>query len=219
MKQTIIWWRKERHILAAFTYASELFHSVLVQWCIVVWSWDNTLNRIVSFQCRFDYFKVKIFNSPQFPVGTESTRARSPIDALTPIARMLLSIIQMQFIFLNTTDLDMGRHKVICRFGLMHMIATNICEWLHVLVEETKHDIHLNLSSGKYSIILWMGKITKYVQNDFNFITVPETKTAESAVTTETNSFNSTQPKIMADLIHDASPFLFPCVIEYSLIW
>lgn len=55
---------------------------------------------------------------------------------------MLLSIIQMQFIFLNTTDLDMGRHKVVSRFGLMHMVATNLCEWLYVLVEETKHEIH-----------------------------------------------------------------------------
>lgn len=74
------------------------------------------------------------------------------MTALTPIARMLLSIIQMQFIFLNTTDLDMGRHKVVSRFGLMHMVATNLCEWLYVLVEETKHEIqHLNLlKSGKF---------------------------------------------------------------------
>lgn len=64
------------------------------------------------------------------------------MTALTPVARMTLSIIQMQFIFLNTTDLDMGRHKVISRFGLMHMVATNLCEWLYVLVEETKHEIH-----------------------------------------------------------------------------
>lgn len=64
------------------------------------------------------------------------------MTAITPIARMLLSIIQMQFIFLNTTDLDLGRHKVISRFGLMHMVATNLCEWLYVLVEETKHEIH-----------------------------------------------------------------------------
>lgn len=64
------------------------------------------------------------------------------MTAMTPVARMLLSIIQMQFIFLNTTDLDMGRHKVVSRFGLMHMVATNLCEWLYVLVEETKHEIH-----------------------------------------------------------------------------
>ncbi|XP_055370988.1 proton channel OtopLc isoform X2 [Condylostylus longicornis] len=61
--------------------------------------------------------------------------------ALTPSARMILSIIQMQFIFLNTTELDMDKHKVIARFGLMHMVATNLCEWLYVLVEETRHEI------------------------------------------------------------------------------
>lgn len=71
------------------------------------------------------------------------------MTAITPISRMVLSIIQMQFIFLNTTDLDMGRHKVISRFGLMHMVATNLCEWLYVLVEETKHEIHhLKLSKS-----------------------------------------------------------------------
>jgi hypothetical protein len=39
----------------------------------------------------------------------------------------------------------MGRYITVARFGLMHMVATNLCEWLYVLVEETKHDIeHLS---------------------------------------------------------------------------
>lgn len=61
--------------------------------------------------------------------------------ALTPAARTILSIVQMQFIFLNTKEFEMDRHKVVARFGLMHMVATNLCEWLYVLVEETKHEI------------------------------------------------------------------------------
>lgn len=36
----------------------------------------------------------------------------------------------------------MASHKVVSRFGLMHMVATNLCEWLYVLVEETKHEIY-----------------------------------------------------------------------------
>lgn len=121
------------------------------------------------------------------------------LNALTPIARMLLSIIQMQFIFLNTTDLDMGRHKVVCRFGVMHMIATNLCEWLHVLVEETKHDIsHVQEALEKNKII------------DAAIVIEPRNATEMS---------NCTQPKIMENLIRDAAPFLFPCTIEYSLIW
>lgn len=58
---------------------------------------------------------------------------------------MVLSIVQMQFIFLNTKEFEMQRHQVIVRFGLMHMLATNLCEWLYVLVEETKHEI-INLT-------------------------------------------------------------------------
>lgn len=33
------------------------------------------------------------------------------------------------------------RHKVAARFGLMHMIGTNLSVWLNVLVQETKHEI------------------------------------------------------------------------------
>lgn len=61
----------------------------------------------------------------------------------------------MQFIFLNTKEFEMKRHKVIVRFGLMHMLATNLCEWLHVLVEETRHEISNNIenTTGKHGDI------------------------------------------------------------------
>lgn len=74
------------------------------------------------------------------------TNCQNVLIALTPATRMVLSILQMQFIFLNTKEFEMKRHKVIVRFGLMHMLATNICEWLYVLVEETKHEI-INLTA------------------------------------------------------------------------
>lgn len=35
----------------------------------------------------------------------------------------------------------MSKYRGITKFGLMHMIATNLCEWLNVIVEETKHEI------------------------------------------------------------------------------
>lgn len=85
------------------------------------------------------------------------------LQAITPLTRMLLTLLQVQFIFLNhkvsfqfkvntfsnlvslTQDVELNRHKVIGRFGLMHMIATNLCEWLCVLIEETNHEIrHLS---------------------------------------------------------------------------
>lgn len=33
------------------------------------------------------------------------------------------------------------RYKICARFGLMHMVATNICVWLRVLVVETVREI------------------------------------------------------------------------------
>lgn len=90
----------------------------------------------------------------------------SYFSALTPIARMVLCIIQMQFIFLNTTELDLARHKVVARFGLMHMVATNLCEWLHVLVEETKHEIfHLTHHVDKHSPIPSATNLTNPLAN------------------------------------------------------
>lgn len=70
---------------------------------------------------------------------------RNVLIALTPATRMILCMVQMEFIFLNSQEFEMKRHKVIVRFGLMHMLATNICEWLYVLVEETRHEISNNI--------------------------------------------------------------------------
>lgn len=150
--------------------------------------------------------------------------------ALTPIARMLLCIIQMQFIFLNTTELDLARHKVVARFGLMHMVATNLCEWLHVLVEETKHEIfHL----GHHVL---QHKSTENQTNPLAGLIMSTTTTtplaslngheALSNGTMEVQPHNVSRrsvnechrTSIMGTLVQNASPFLFPCTIEYSLI-
>ncbi|KAL5278656.1 hypothetical protein ACFFRR_003346 [Megaselia abdita] len=133
-----------------------------------------------------------------------SPGCRDPFVAITPIMRMILCIIQVQFIFLNTKDLDMGRHKVISRFGLMHMVATNLCEWLYVLVEETKHEIfHFSHHSDDHQ-----------VANN------------HSSTGNSTDEFmplghhldGCTRTNIMGALVQEVSPFLFPCTIEYSLI-
>lgn len=52
-----------------------------------------------------------------------------------------------QFISLNQMlgflfqQMKVYRHKIIARFGLMHMIGTNLSVWLNVLIQETKHEI------------------------------------------------------------------------------
>lgn len=114
------------------------------------------------------------------------------LQAITPLTRMLLTLLQVQFIFLNHKDVELNRHKVIGRFGLMHMIATNLCEWLCVLIEETKHEI-IHLSMHRKS------------------------NTTTNNSTALKNQY-CPEGRLMGSLVNNASPFLFPCTIEYSLI-
>ncbi|CAD7090748.1 unnamed protein product [Hermetia illucens] len=135
--------------------------------------------------------------------------------ALTPACRMALAIIQIQFIFLNTTELDIGRHKVVARFGLMHMIATNLCEWLYVLVEETKHEIYHIMHTTTKSMPMIQLATDAHNITGLNASSVPLSISKRS----DTGAYVSCQrTNIMGTLVQDSSPFLFPCTIEYSLI-
>lgn len=58
--------------------------------------------------------------------------ASGPFRAITPAARLLLITAQMHFIFLNSKNLEFARLGALAKLGLMHMIATNLCEWLQV---------------------------------------------------------------------------------------
>nr|XP_036221712.1 proton channel OtopLc isoform X2 [Bactrocera oleae]XP_036221713.1 proton channel OtopLc isoform X2 [Bactrocera oleae]XP_036221714.1 proton channel OtopLc isoform X2 [Bactrocera oleae]XP_036221715.1 proton channel OtopLc isoform X2 [Bactrocera oleae] len=161
--------------------------------------------------------------------------------AITPICRMLLAIVQIQFIFLNTTYMDMARHKVICRFGLMHMIATNLCEWLYVLVEETKHEIfHIGHHENDATEALFPTEAhgtsdwsdvnaslihTQLNTNSINNTIVTTIQNVLTNLTIASASNSSTQvtigcsrTNIMGALVQEVAPFLFPCTIEYSLI-
>lgn len=133
-----------------------------------------------------------VYSGLEFGEYFEMTdRCRSVLSAITPALRMTLTLLQMQFIFLTNKDIATGTHKMIQRFGFMHMIATNLCEWLYVLVEETKHEIH----HLEHSIL----SDTSVGHN--TTVDVP-----------------CRRANIMGALLQNASPFLFPCTIEYSLI-
>lgn len=97
----------------------------------------------------------------------------------------------------------MGRYRRSARFGLMHMVATNLCEWLYVLVEETKHEIvhlaHYNTSGGAHSDNHTLSR-------------------AARAVVDAGHEDACQRSSIMGSLVQNASPYLFPCTIEYSLI-
>ncbi|XP_026278087.1 proton channel OtopLc-like isoform X2 [Frankliniella occidentalis] len=139
------------------------------------------------------------------------TDCRFATQALTPAARMVLTLVQMQFIFLNNREMDMLRHKVVAQFGLMHMIATNLCEWLTVIIEEAKHEIHhLHLVGGLASL---NDSLTEDGGGHHHHVATRSSHDGPHDAVDECIASD-----ILGALVRNASPFLFPCTIEYSLI-
>lgn len=89
----------------------------------------------------------------------------------------------------------------------MHLLATNLCEWLFVLIEEAKHEI-VHVSSH-------LTPDRKLVQDTFLDGNLHELHKRA----TGTDIFvECRRTNIMGNLVQNAAPFLFPCTIEYSLI-
>ncbi|XP_043190269.1 proton channel OtopLc-like isoform X3 [Amphibalanus amphitrite] len=156
------------------------------------------------------------------------------LRAVTPGLRLTFIFIQMYFVFLNAS-MSINKHKLLARFGLMHMVGTNLCVWLKVVIQETKHElVHLlsvyELGGAGHHDRHRRGAGTSVNATDHHS---PPAATTLSDIETGFNhdlqEFHDSQSEdgllrqcarsdIMGNLVDSASPFLFPCTIEYSLI-
>ncbi|ERL89314.1 hypothetical protein D910_06686 [Dendroctonus ponderosae] len=172
-----------------------------------------------------------------------NTKCHNVLLALTPATRMAFIFIQMYFIFLNSEVREQNRrtcqvtrrtilfqqmrvykHKVAARFGLMHMIGTNLSVWLNVLVQETKHEILTFYNPENNSL-----RISHRIPYKGNVLGLPSV-TADHPLAAHGHHivarglkgphhlYECRRTNIIGSLVQDASPFLFPCTIEYSLI-
>lgn len=115
------------------------------------------------------------------------------------------------------------RHKITARFGLMHMIGTNLSVWLSVLVQETKHEILTFYNPENNSL-----RISHRIPHK-NVLGLPMVLPEHPAeahghhivargLKGPHHLYECRRTNIIGSLVQDASPFLFPCTIEYSLI-
>ncbi|XP_064291982.1 LOW QUALITY PROTEIN: proton channel OtopLc-like [Plodia interpunctella] len=196
------------------------------------------------------------------------------LKGVNPVLQMVFTFMQMYFIFMNSR-LNIHRFKVIARFGLMHVVATNICVWIRTLVLESLKEItdyhvknphgipgegvlgkvirkHTLRHSGKVfgaastaATTIATGAITTAKsagEQMLNIVTT--TVAAPTTVTTSTTttnnsleifeSFDALNPAplianidnttvcgrnpIMGTIVSDSAPYLYPFIIEYSLI-
>ncbi|KAK9873113.1 hypothetical protein WA026_020844 [Henosepilachna vigintioctopunctata] len=153
-----------------------------------------------------------------------NTKCHNIFLALTPITRMAFIFIQMYFIFLNN-ELGVCKNKVMAKFGLMHMIGTNLSVWLNVLVQETKHEI-LTFYNPENNSLRISHRIPYKSDILLGLPSVPTVHPPEShghhivarGLKGPHHLYECRRTNIIGSLVQDASPFLFPCTIEYSLI-
>ncbi|XP_058127181.1 proton channel OtopLc [Anopheles ziemanni] len=144
-----------------------------------------------------------------------NTKCHNVLLALTPATRMAFIFIQMYFIFLNNEQIKVYRHKIVARFGLMHMIGTNLSVWFSVLIQETKHEILTFYNPENRTLRISHRLGNKMIPHPVE--TVAHLRVARGLKGPH-NIFECRRSNIIGTLVQDASPFLFPCTIEYSLI-
>ncbi|GFY53658.1 proton channel OtopLc [Trichonephila inaurata madagascariensis] len=130
-----------------------------------------------------------------------SSPCYSILLGINPVLQMMFTFAQMYFIFANAR-LNIHKFKVLARFGLMHVVATNICVWIRTVGKETLQEIvkhHLSQERGHPSSLeeLILPFRENYIKN---------------------NSNPCQKQDIMGSIVSDSSPFLFPFIVEYSLI-
>ncbi|KAK4886594.1 hypothetical protein RN001_002865 [Aquatica leii] len=150
------------------------------------------------------------------------------LRGVNPVLQMIFTFMQMYFIFMNSR-LNIHRFKVIARFGLMHVVATNICVWIRTVVIEYLKEItiyHKSLNSTAQEGILAVVDDSANVINGSNSL---DTSFMQALVSyfniTSNNTENATtdplycgKVNIMGTIVQESAPYLFPFIIEYSLI-
>jgi len=172
--------------------------------------------------------------------------------ALTPAVRMIFTFGQMYFIFLNSR-MAVSSVRLGAQFGLMHMIGTNMCVWLNVIIQETRHEIlHFYNPDNQTFIVNYNRHVpsghdksmlpSDHAEAGQHDLATPLLQNLSSGLETLMTSgletvlgsgdlhrerrglrgphsiYECRRTDIMGSLVQNASSFLFPCTIEYSLI-
>jgi len=137
----------------------------------------------------------------------EDANCNSLLSVIRPTLQTTFVFVQMYFIFLNQ-KMNIYKNKLMSRLGLMHMIGTNFCIWLNVLILETDHEIHKMTHHHKRDV---HDEILTNATNSASFWMKFDISHMIRVCQRHSNY-------IMSDLLSDSGAFLFPCTIEYSLI-
>lgn len=115
------------------------------------------------------------------------------------------------------------RGVVTDRFGLMHLIATNVCEWLNVVIQETRDDI-VAVAYDRPALLKYAnisGPARTIIKDEVDNVTFVETMNnsiLKDLNGTLTRNWTCSVSNMITPLIRSVNPYLRPCGVEYSLL-
>ncbi|ODN03693.1 Otopetrin-2 [Orchesella cincta] len=190
----------------------------------------------------------------EIPIGSSCYNI---LRGVNPLLQLIFTFMQMYFIFINSR-LRIHKFKIIARFGLMHVVATNLCVWIRILVRECFKEITKHIDGNSvYSEDYMIKEGNRLLYTRLGFWNKTATTTASPDQDNIYNSMNNNNNNYgmgmggmglarnptpsptpssfdtgsplplnvscerflyMGTIVNDAAPYLFPVVIEYSLI-
>ncbi|XP_022185933.1 proton channel OtopLc isoform X2 [Nilaparvata lugens] len=115
-----------------------------------------------------------IYNGLEFGAFFEipfSSPCYQVLRGVNPVLQMVFTFMQMYFIFMNSR-LNIHRFKVIARFGLMHIVATNLCVWIRTLVLESLKEItgYLQKNNSTLQRIFPTSSVVQNLNHEFSIL-------------------------------------------------
>lgn len=137
-----------------------------------------------------------IYNGLEFGSFFETPRSSpcySILLGINPILQATFTFAQMYFIF-TYSRLMINKFKLLARLGLMHLVATNLCTWIRTLGKETVAEL----------------RIASQGHNGHNG--------TNSLLHGSLDEPSCQKEDIMGGILKTVSPYLYPFIVEYSLI-
>lgn len=166
--------------------------------------------------CIFFGLGSMIYNGLEFGSYFEFGN-KSPCHSIylliNPLLQAIFTFLQMYFIF-TYSRLMIRKFKLIARIGFIHLVATNVCTWIKILLKETLTTLHFSESSSSHATL---EELILPLKNDLK-----HSSNNRSTTSINVQFLNVSNPcmkdNIMGTILSDVSPFLYPFIVEYSLI-
>ena len=132
-------------------------------------------------------------------------------NILRPSLQIVFIFMQMHFVFLSH-KMNVFRRRLMTRLGLSHLLVSNVSLWLRALIRETVEASY----SGD------LGDLGERLARDTDNLTSPGL--SHLNITDSGEVGDAVDEEVICDgtvifsLSRLASPYLYPCLVQYSLI-